>query len=467
MTNPDPVWRFAAPVVPLSKINSAILVVLSVLSISSVVRADYLIVSRPATLKTEANRDATVALQLVRGDSLRLLDSEQVDGYYYARSDDGTASGYVYRTLVRRYRSGDATIDGETLSPPSSNAIVADQLTTAFMDRYETDMYVHYISVGQANCALLEFPCGAVLLDTGHYTNRLRDSLTNYLDAFFASRLDLDRTFNSVMISHNHADHTGGLREICSRYRVLNYVDNGQDSSKTQAEIREDFTQSSHPPHVRGISWDDIRHVPGRNGMSDAVIDPIDCENIDPSIRVLAGSFDTRPAGWGSSEFKNPNEHSLVIRVDYGQASLLFTGDLEREAIQELLSYYSGTDLLDVDVYEVGHHGSPNGTTPELLAAMTPDIAVFSAGNSNDRGGGTAFDYGHPRSSIIGLLCDSLRETRSPSVTRLVAPEPDHEFVKMSITKAVFGTGWDGHVVIRASPDGTLRIAVSRLDGIS
>ena len=54
--------------------------------------------------------------------------------------------------------------------------------------------------------------------------------------------------------------------------------------------------------------------------------------------------------------------------------SLLFTGDLEDVAIDTMVDFYNGTQMLNVDAYQVGHHGSANGTTASLLTAMTPDL---------------------------------------------------------------------------------------------
>lgn len=72
--------------------------------------------------------------------------------------------------------------------------------------------------------------------------------------------------------------------------------------------------------------------------------------------------------------------HSLVIRVAFGEASFLFTGDLETRAIETLVEYYEGSGLLDVDVYQVGHHGSYNGTSDEIMRAIVrPEIAVIAA----------------------------------------------------------------------------------------
>lgn len=101
----------------------------------------------------------------------------------------------------------------------------------------------------------------------------------------------------------------------------------------------------------------------------------------------LHGRVVEQPEDWSDGEFEQKNNHSIVTRVDFGQSSFLFTGDLEEPGIKRLLDRHETPTLLDVDVYHVGHHGSHNGTTAELLGAVTPKIAVISVGH---------WDFGKP-----------------------------------------------------------------------
>jgi competence protein ComEC len=54
---------------------------------------------------------------------------------------------------------------------------------------------------------------------------------------------------------------------------------------------------------------------------------------------------------------------------------------MEQPAIETLLEWYKDTPTLNADVYEIGHHGSHNGTTSNLVEAITPRIAVISRAN--------------------------------------------------------------------------------------
>lgn len=72
-------------------------------------RADFLVASRPATLKAEPRADAPILLQVASQDTLALIEDQQTAGYYHARAGVGAPSGWIYRTFVRRH-PGDAAV---------------------------------------------------------------------------------------------------------------------------------------------------------------------------------------------------------------------------------------------------------------------------------------------------------------------------------------------------------------------
>ena len=84
------------------------------------------------------------------------------------------------------------------------------------------------------------------------------------------------------------------------------------------------------------------------------------------------------------------NNTSLVLRIDYGQTSFLFTGDMEKMAEQDLLE--AGARL-DATVLKVGHHGGDTSSSAEFLQAVGPEYAVISVGAGNS--------YGHPDKDAV------------------------------------------------------------------
>ncbi|WP_246940529.1 DNA internalization-related competence protein ComEC/Rec2 [Bacillus pinisoli] len=89
------------------------------------------------------------------------------------------------------------------------------------------------------------------------------------------------------------------------------------------------------------------------------------------------------------------NNASIVLAAILGNKTWLFTGDIEKEAEEDLIKRYP---KLDVDILKVAHHGSQTSTNSEFLAVTKPEIAIISAGNKNR--------FGHPHPSVIERLSE-------------------------------------------------------------
>src|SRR5206468_3826329 len=93
------------------------------------------------------------------------------------------------------------------------------------------------------------------------------------------------------------------------------------------------------------------------------------------------------------------NNSSVVLRLAYGQVSLLLTGDIETEAVGRLLAARDPALPLTATVLKVPHHGSATGLSRPLLAAIQPQVALISVGANNT--------YGHPAPDTLTLLADA------------------------------------------------------------
>jgi len=94
-----------------------------------------------------------------------------------------------------------------------------------------------------------------------------------------------------------------------------------------------------------------------------------------------------------SSAYDDINNYSIVIRLQYGNNSFLFTGDAQTLSEQEML--VRGFNLKS-DVLKVGHHGSSSSTSAAFLSAVSPRFAVIMVGKNND--------YGHPHQETLQKL---------------------------------------------------------------
>lgn len=320
----------------------------------------------------------------------------------------------------------------------------------------------HILDVGQGSAAILETECAAVLVDTGGESNELFDStaaLLEKLEEFFQGRPHLNRTFDLLVLSHPHVDHTRGVEAVLKNYTIRNAVTNGRltghDIGMTGQKALHRFVAKSEegPGPAVGLEPVMVDELP-QEGLSNEVISPIECGSVRPKLTALWGTADA--AGWPQESATNQNNHSVVIRVDFGSSSMLLTGDLENRGIAGLLARYRNTTLLDVDVYLVGHHGADNATTPPLLAAITPRIAVISMGSRERMLPWTAWKYGHPRKTIVAQLhaaVSQLAPARSVMVAKGV-----QSFEKLTLTKAIYATGWDGTIVLEGDTVGNWRL---------
>jgi beta-lactamase superfamily II metal-dependent hydrolase len=190
-----------------------------------------------------------------------------------------------------------------------------------------------------------------------------------------------------------------------------------------------------------------------KGGRTSAIIDPLRCLDEDPKLTVLWGSLAQRPEGWSNDEFENENNHSVTVRIDFGRASFLVTGDLELEGITSLLAKHAGSTALDVDVWQASHHGSYNGTTKPLTDTLTPVIALLGTGREERHVFPmSAWAFGHPRKVVVDLLETAVTQSR-PTVTVRVATGTK-TFQNQIVDRAIYATGWDGSVVVTADQSG-------------
>lgn len=312
-------------------------------------------------------------------------------------------------------------------------------------------MRLHAIDVGQGAATLIEFPCGAVLVDTGGELDSEFDgnaALVDYLEAFFASRPDLDRTLATLFITHPHVDHDRGAADVVARFHVGGVVTDGLDvSSGGEQQAQLHGWAEAHGVPLDRVSASAIPEA----GLHDAVVDAVSCGDADPDVRVLWGAFQSGDEGI-------VNNDSLVVRVTAGTSSLLITGDLQDDGIAALLRRYAAMpQLLDVDLYVVGHHGSHNATTPALVAALTPEISVIEMGPESYRQEYCAFAFGHPGCGVVDMLAAATTRGRPPIDTQCGL---DHEvFEPRRVDRAVYGTGWDGSIVVTFAADGAIAVS--------
>ena len=218
---------------------------------------------------------------------------------------------------------------------------------------------VTFIDVGQALSVLVTCDGQYMLYDGGNVEDG--SLVVSYLQSRGVDRLEY------VFCSHAHEDHVGGLAAVMAA------VPAGQ----VYAPVTENDTQC----------FEDFVKYTQQQGL--AIVVPA-----AGSVWQL-GSAVIRMLGPVAS-YDDTNDTSLVLRIDYGETSFLLTGDMEQDAEDDLVA--SGAPL-DVDVLQVGHHGSETSTGYVFLNAVLPEIGVISVGEGNS--------YGHPHEAALSRLRDA------------------------------------------------------------
>lgn len=127
----------------------------------------------------------------------------------------------------------------------------------------------------------------------------------------------------------------------------------------------------------------------------------------------------------GSEDIEDQNEASLVIRMDYGKLSALFTGDIGSVTEEEVMRI-TDREELNCDILKVCHHGSKNSSKASFLAEVDPQFYLVSCGLMNR--------YGHPHKSTLERMGEEggrvLRTDHMGSVRLRIGEEKLHIYYK-------------------------------------
>jgi competence protein ComEC len=207
-------------------------------------------------------------------------------------------------------------------------------------------LMVAVVDVGQGDAVFIESPSGQrLLVDTGD-AKMVKRSLIPFLCRRGVKRLD------SLIITHLHEDHNGGLPAILKVVRV-------------------DQVFSSSSLKVGQI--------------------------MELGKGVFAEVLHAKAAD------ENENNNSVVLRLRYGRFSMLLAGDNEKEGEEEILR--SPADILRSTILKVGHHGSSTSTSQAFLEAVKPKFAIISCGRRNK--------FHHPHRSTLDRLVQFCRVYRT------------------------------------------------------
>ena len=225
---------------------------------------------------------------------------------------------------------------------------------------------VWFLDVGQGDATFVEFPGGETLLiDAGD----IRPDTGRAVVLPHLRGLGL-RSPGNVLLTHPDADHIGGIGSV---------------------------VESAVPERVYGTAG-----FSSEDGLAEEVLAAV--RGAGAQFREIEGGGSITLGRGACLQVLNPvpvadgvssapdNDRSVVVRIEYGEFSVLLTGDAGDAVERRLVS----EKVAPVDVLKVSHHGSRSASSAGFLAAIHPAAAVISCGRKNR--------YGHPTQEVLERL---------------------------------------------------------------
>lgn len=233
------------------------------------------------------------------------------------------------------------------------------------------NLRITVIDVGQADAILLQDGKRNIMVDVG-------DSRKDKMG--FGGQAVLEKALaeagvekiQTVILTHHHSDHIGNIKWLAGKYSVQNIFDNAVPNERYQ---------------LSGWLNKELRS----GHYNNKVLKAGDIINIDKGyyLEVLSpGDFLSK------NDLKDLNNTSIVMKLHYGQFTMLLTGDAEAPVEDQLQKKY-GTDLKS-DVLKVGHHGSKTSSIYKFISKVNPSYALISCGEFEI--------YHHPNKNVVGSL---------------------------------------------------------------
>ena len=290
----------------------------------------------------------------------------------------------------------------------------------------ENKLTVHYVDVGQGDATVIELPDGkAMLIDGGPASGKSK------FFTYMENSLSNISGFDYVILTHSDEDHCGGLDEIINRFPVRkggliyrpnqlsNYKDfddpalqkqgveafwkdgggnDGCDSKYAKNTLAyKRFIEAAYNQKAENVkvivtdanSPEEMNILRDLNG---------DGKYDEESEEYLLGFHAPTQAVW-----KDNNDYSPIISLDYQGRRFLFTGDCEKDG-EKRFADEAGAGKIDfgkkADVIKLGHHGSRTSSSDAFLKAVLPSesdnpnvLAVISCGAGNS--------YKHPHKEAL------------------------------------------------------------------
>ena len=232
------------------------------------------------------------------------------------------------------------------------------------------ELKIYFVDVGQGDSTFIVTPKNeTILIDGG-------GSLGTDFDVGESTLLPyiLDRGYkkiNLMFVSHFDQDHIGGLFKILEELKVEKVCISKQEEDS-----------ENYQKFLNIVKEKDIQVLVVKIGDKIVLDNNLYFNVLWPKDKQI--------------EENKLNNNAIVMKLNYNNFSMLFTGDIEKKAEEEILETYKNSKILESDILKVAHHGSKTSTTDEFLSRVKPKIALIGVGKDNM--------FNHPSNTTIEKL---------------------------------------------------------------
>lgn len=273
------------------------------------------------------------------------------------------------------------------------------------------ELRVHVLDVGQGDSILIVSPEGkTVLIDAGDEKNGKR--VVEALRGYGVQQIDY------FITTHTHPDHIGGAAEVFANFKVGMALHNDfpppeaiakAEAAPAKGADKKGGKKQAPPPAKSGGRQGKSLELPtvkAYNSFKGAVEQTgTEFKKAEPEQKYDLGGgailtvlapippFFTREQIASSRTGNESNANSIVVRLDYGEFSMLLTGDAEAQTEDRLVGKETN---LQATVLKVAHHGSRYATSENFLKRVQPKAAIISVSEFNR--------YSHPHQDVLNRL---------------------------------------------------------------
>lgn len=220
---------------------------------------------------------------------------------------------------------------------------------------------VSFLDIGQGDSIFIESPTGMQVLVDGGPNNNLMKVISKVLPWY-------DRHIDMLVVTNPDKDHYEGFIALLKRFKTDVVLEPGTTNKNSAYEFLENKIKDKKIPKILA-----------RRGQIIDLGGGAYIEVIFPDRDVSGLS---------------PNDGSIVMKLVYGETSVLLQGDSTSNIEHYLLGL--GEDKLTSTILKAGHHGSKTSSSEEYVKAVSPEWVVISAGTNNT--------YNHPNKEVLDIL---------------------------------------------------------------